>query len=80
MKASNVLWYAIALIGPVVLFVWLLPLGNEKYPAAVFATCIGLMFLAGYMSSRGGGKNVWKWIAWSVVIGVLEAVLLVFAV
>lgn len=80
MKATNIIWYIIALLGPVILFVWIIPLGNERYPIAVWPVCIGLMALAGYMSSRGGGSKVWKWIAWSVFVGLIEAILLVFAV
>jgi len=80
MKASNIFWYILGLIGPVILFVGIIPLGNEKYPWAVFPVCIGLMALAGYMSSRGGGSKVYKWIGWSVLFGVIEALALVFLV
>lgn len=80
MKPSNILWYAIGILGPVILFVWIIPLGNERYPMAVWPVCIGLMALAGYMSSRGAGSKAWKWIAWSAFFGALEAAALVFLV
>jgi VIT1/CCC1 family predicted Fe2+/Mn2+ transporter len=76
MKAINGLFYIIGLILPVLIFVLFIPLGNEKYPAAVWLTCIATMSFAGYMSSRGGGKNAWQWIVFSIAIGLAEALLL----
>lgn len=81
MKFTNVLWYIVGLLGPVILFIGIIPLGNEKYPLAVWPVCIILMALAGYMTSRGyEKKSQLKWIGWSVFIGVIEAAALVFLV
>ena len=77
MKPINFVYYAIALIFPVVLFVGILHNANERNPIAVYALCIALFGIAGWLSGPPNGKGTWA--LWSIFVGAIEATILVFA-
>lgn len=70
--------YGIALFAPIILFVAILNNANERSPFAVFAVCIALFGIAGAITGPAADKL--KWVIWSAIVGVLEAVFLVFLV
>lgn len=80
MKSSSVIYYIIALILPVVLFVGLLENYNERQPIVVWVVTLILFAGAGYLSSKDRDKkSAMQWIGWSVFIGVVESLLLTLA-
>lgn len=77
MKPTNVIFYAIALIFPVLFFTVLTNNSNERNPGAVWAMCLLLMAGAGYFTSKGFPlKTVLKWVGLSLIVGAAEAILL----
>lgn len=84
MKSISVLWYAIALIFPIILFTVILNNANETQHASVYVVCIALYIGAAMLSVPGkiveggetGGKL--KWVLWSAVVGVAEALALIY--
>lgn len=81
MAAKSLFFYALALIGNVVGWVLIGDNANERYPFWVFVTCILSFFIAGNISVQGklAGEKL-QWVAWSVLVGIVEACLLCFAV
>lgn len=77
MKPIFILYYAIALFLPLVLFLEVWNNLNERSPFLVFVIVLPLWLGAALLSSRPGGDRI-KWIGWSLFIGVLEAVGLAF--
>jgi hypothetical protein len=81
MKPIFILWYAIALTFPPLLFTQFMNNYNEGHPVQVFALCIALFGIAGLLSSAGlPTKKKLKWIGWSVLVGAVEAYLISFVV
>lgn len=78
MKAIFLLYYAIALFVPPVLFTVILNNYNEDHPLAVYALCIVLSAAAGFLSCYGNSRSKLWWIGWSTVIGIAEASMLYF--
>lgn len=80
MKPINLLYYGIALIAPILIFVvWGNNL-NERQPILVYVVCWLLFVLAGNFSVPGDytTPSKVKWILWSSFVGIVEATLLVF--
>lgn len=85
MKSISVLYYAVALFLPILLFVVITDNTNETHPALVWIICPVLLGFAGYLSSIGQlvvGNVIThrlKWVVWSAIIGLVEAALLIYA-
>lgn len=77
MKPISILYYAIALFLPLVLFLEVWDNLNEKRPLLVFVIVLPL-WLGAALGSSEPGKDRIKWIGWSLFIGTLEAVGLAF--
>lgn len=85
MKPINLLYYALALFAPIFIFTVFTNNTNETHPVYVWLLCPLLYAAAGLLSSMG--KLVvenkityrFKWIGWSVVIGLAEAAILIYA-
>lgn len=80
MKPISLLYYAVALFFPIILFTVILNNYNEGHPVPVFLLCIFLTAIAGLLSSAGfPSKNKLTWVLGSVALGLVEAALLAFA-
>lgn len=80
MKLSAV-YFAVAMLAPIILFVGVLDNANERFPMLVYLLCVILFATAGYLSScTDKPKTQKQWVAWSIVAGLFEATLLVFGV
>ena len=81
MKPISLAYYAAALFGPILYFCVLTNNTNETHPILVFVVCPILFAIAGWLSSAGFiMKARYKWTAWSVLAGLVEAGMLVFLV
>lgn len=81
MKPTNIIYYAVALIFPILFFTVLTNNSNERHPGAVWAMCLILMAGAGYFTSKGFPlKSVLKWVGISLIVGAAEAFLLTVVV
>lgn len=78
---QSLFFYALALLGNVAGWVLAGDNANERYPVWVFVTCIASFFLAGMVSVKGplAGEK-FKWVFWSVLVGIVEACMLCFLV
>lgn len=80
MKAISILWYAIALFAPILYFTVLTSNTNETNHPLVYVVCLILFAGAGWLSSAGfPNKTRFKWTGWSVIVGLAEALLLIYA-
>lgn len=81
MKPTNLIGYAVALFLPIFWFTVLTSNTNETHPIQPFILCPVLFAGAGVIASKGFMvKARAKWIGVSVLAGLVEAALLVFAV
>lgn len=81
MKPISILWYAIALFAPIIYFTVLTNNTNETQHVLAYVVCISLFAGAGWLSSAGFVmKARYKWIGASLLAGLAEALLLIYAV
>lgn len=81
MKITNLIGYAVALFLPIIWFTVLADNTNETHPIQPFILCPILFAGAGVIASKGFVfKARAKWLAASILAGLAEAALLVFAV
>lgn len=70
MKATNLIYYAIALFYPIIHFTVLTNNSNERNPLAVWIMCILLGAGAGLFASKGFiWKGRLKWVICSALVG-----------
>jgi len=80
MKPISILWYAIALFAPIIYFTVLTNNTNETQHALVYVVCLALFAVAGWLSSAGFVmKARYKWVFTSLLAGLAEALLLIYA-
>lgn len=79
MKPIIILWYAIALFTPIIYFTVLTNNTNETNHPLVYVICLVLFAGAGWLSSKGFViKARYKWTGWSVLMGLAEALMLIY--
>lgn len=76
-KPINIIYFAIAMILPIVYYTVLTPNTNEGNPW-VFLTVPLLFAAAAYVSVAKGTERI-KWVLWSTLVGAVEAAILYFA-
>lgn len=85
MKPINLLYFAVALFAPILVFTVFTENTNETHPLNVWVLCPVLFAIAGALSSKGKlvVENIvthrLKWIGWSVFVGLVEAFILIKA-